>query len=499
MRQGEDKPTWHFSSGSPQGRGEGVLLRRLFPLLAATALLALSACSGVGGPEYQRPDVPEKGSWSDYSHDGLSATEAIHPEWWEGFGDPYLNELVELAIDQGTDLRILAARVEEARAVAGLRRAATLPTLTATTDAAVIRSRPEVLPGTFADPLTTRQYGAQAALNWEIDVWGKLRRGVRAQEAAYQASEADWRAGYLTLVSEVANTYFLIRQLDEQHLRQQTALDKNRQILTIYEAQLTSGIAPRTRVLQQRAEVSSLQQQILDLRRQRDIAQNQLATLLGIPAGELEVPVVALRDTVDALEVPVGLPSDLLSRRPDIIAAEFRVLEAHELVGEARLARLPSFSLTAIGGLASGVLSTLLQGYSFGLAPSIDIPIFDPATRVQRDVRGAQATVAEEQYRRTVLTAFEEVENALVSVAYRKQQREEALLQLEDLREVNAQVHAQLLMGLVSQLEVFESERTLLAAELQLLALHQQLLSDTVTLYKALGGGWPLQVVYHSG
>ena len=463
-------------------------------LFIAMSVGLLSACSGLAGPGYERPQTPSKPTWSEHPA-GISAVSAIEPDWWTGFKDPYLDGLIRQAIAQGIDLKILAARIEQERAVLGQERASRLPTVSATTQASLSRSRTEILPGTFADPATTHQYSAQGAVNWEIDVWGKLRKGIEAQQASFRASQADWRAGYLTLVSDVASTYFLIRQLDEQRGQQRQALQQSRQIERIYESQYRDGLVARAAVLQQQAEVSNLQQQLLELERARQVAENQLATLLGKPAGEIKVPVAGLLETVHLPEVPAGLPSDLLARRPDIIAAEYRVLQAYDLVGQARLARLPSFSLTANGGFVSSVLSSLLKGFTLGLAPAVNIPIFDPSLSAAVHVNEARAKIAQEQYRKTVITAYAEVENALVNLASRKHQMQAIEAQVRDLGTVNEQIRAQVKIGLVSQLEVFESERRLLEAQLLRLAVRQQILSDTVTLYKALGGGWPPEVV----
>jgi outer membrane protein TolC len=189
--------------------------------------------------------------------------------------------------------------------------------------------------------------------------------------------------------------------------------------------------------------------------------------------------------------VPEGLPSQLLKRRPDVVAAEYRVLEAYNLVGQAKLAQLPSISMTGHGGTASFALSSLMKSFTFGLMPSINFPIFDPGVKARIKTSQAQSEVAEQTYRRTVIGAFEEVENALVNLDAHRRQRMELQEQSDRLTIVAAQVEAQLKEGLVTQLEVFEAERTLLAAQLALLAIHQQILADTVTLYKALGGGWP--------
>jgi outer membrane protein TolC len=189
--------------------------------------------------------------------------------------------------------------------------------------------------------------------------------------------------------------------------------------------------------------------------------------------------------------VPDGLPAQLLARRPDVVAAEFRVLEAYDLVGEAKLAQLPTISLTAHGGTASFALTDLLKSFTYGFMPSINIPLLDPSVRAHVKVTQAQSTVAEQQYRATVMGAFEEVENALVNLNAHKAQRVELQQEVDRLQIVADQIQSQLRLGLVSQLEVFETERTLLEAQQSLLANHEQILSDTVLLYKALGGGWP--------
>jgi outer membrane protein TolC len=171
------------------------------------------------------------------------------------------------------------------------------------------------------------------------------------------------------------------------------------------------------------------------------------------------------------------------------------VLRAYELIGKARLAKLPSISLTGQGGLASAALATLLGNWTAGIGLVVNLPIFDPSLDLEIKRTQVDQQIAEEEYRRTVIRAFEEVENALVNLANRKQQLEELEKQLNDLRVVSNQVNAQLQAGLVSQLEVFESERTLLSSEQTLLEIKHQRLQDTVTLYKAMGGGWPRETV----
>jgi NodT family efflux transporter outer membrane factor (OMF) lipoprotein len=437
-------------------------------------------------PDYRRPDTPIKAEWSRDKSAPVSAAETVSPDWWKEFSDPYLDNLVTKAIAGNFDVKILAARIRVAQAQIGEVRAGALPTMDAGAGASFEKVTGQKL---------SKTYNLGTQVNWDIDIWGKVDKGVQAQTADYRASEADWRAGYLTLVSNVSTTYFQVLQLDEQIDQQQQTLGKNKQILAIYEAMYSNGLLPNTRVLQQRAEINRLTKDLLDLERVRVLAGNALATLLGIPAGDFKVPAAMLQERVRLPVVPAGLPSDLLKRRPDIVAAEYRVLQAYNLVGEAKLAQLPSVSLTGRGGTSSFALTDLLKTFTLGLLPSINIPILDPSVKARVKTTEAQTEVAEQQYRRTVMAAFEEVENALVNLDAHKKQRTELQQQIEHLKVVAAQTEGQVREGVVSQLEVFETERSLLGAQLALLANHQQILADTVTLYKALGGGWsPVEV-----
>jgi outer membrane protein TolC len=267
-------------------------------------------------------------------------------------------------------------------------------------------------------------------------------------------------------------------------------LAKNEQILVIYETMRSNGLISDTEVLRQRAENNRLTTDLLELRRSRDVTENALASLLGVPAGEFKIQPDRLQDRVQVPAVPAGLPLDLLARRPDVVAAEFRVLEAHDLMGQARLAQLPSVSLTGQAGTASFALSDLFKAFTFGLLPTVNLPALNPGIRAHVKTTEAQIKVAEEDYRRTVIAAYEEVENALVNLEAHRRQKEELQKQVDQLQVVSAQTEAQLEAGVVSQLEVSEHELSLLTAQLALLAGYDEVLSDTVTLYKALGGGW---------
>ncbi|MGZ5198800.1 MAG: efflux transporter outer membrane subunit [Telluria sp.] len=461
----------------------GASTARLMALAGSCAVLALlAACADVSMKPYARPDAPAKSAWSNSATLPLSKTDLILPGWWREFHDPILDQLVRRALDSNFDLKVLAARIGVADAQIGEARAGALPTLEAGAGASFEK--------TTGQPFT-KQYNLATQTSWDVDIWGKVEKGVQAQKAEFRATEADWRAGYLKLVSDVATTYFQILQFDEQIDQQQKSLAENREILATYQAMEQNGLLPHTRVLQQSAEINQLATGLIDLRRLRALAGNALATLIGVPAGEYQLAAGHLQERVRVPEVPQGLPSQLLRRRPDIVAAEYRVLEQYDLTGSAKLAQLPSINLTGHAGTSSFALTSLLKSFTFGFLPSINFPIFDPGVKARIKTSEAQTKVAEQQYRSTVMAAFEEVENALVNLDAHKKQRVELRQQVDQLQLVWTTTEAQRREGVVSQLEVFETERSLLAAELALLANQQQILSDTVTLYKVLGGGWP--------
>jgi NodT family efflux transporter outer membrane factor (OMF) lipoprotein len=461
-------------------------------LVVSALSFCITGCSLLEGPAFHRPNTPTKTEWVC---DHAQAREAIDREWWKNFQDPYLDDLVEKAIAGNFALRVAAARIEEAEALLGGARAGWWPTLSAGISAPYTYTRQELPKGAS---LGGKNYTSQSALadkysidlNWEIDFWGKIRKGVQAQQASHHATEADWRAAWLKTVADVAELYFSIRQLDEQIDQQKQAIGRNEVILNIFRNQAAEGIIPVTTVLSQEAENKVLQQGLQEFERRRLVADNGLATLLGLPAGSLRVPVDKPRDHTKLPQVPAALPSDLLSRRPDVIAAEYRVLEAHELVGQARLARLPTISATANGGM-SHLLSTAIKVWTYGMGPAINIPIFDQKLIAQVEINKARTHVAEEEYRQSVIRAFEEVENAMASLSSRKTQQETLRARRENLMVVAQKQQEQLREGLITQLEVFESQRRLLEVEQSLSVLNQQLLVDTLTLYKALGGGWP--------
>lgn len=444
-----------------------------------------AGCGALQGPAYERPDVPEKPQWSQLEGRELTASEVIQPDWWHGFGDPYLIQLIQRAIDQGFDMRIAALRLDKAGIQLGKERFSATPKVGLSPADAIARGKRDNEQST-----TTRETESLGAgLTWELDIWGKIRKDLQAADARYRATEMDWRATQLALIASVAERYFQIRQFDEQIAQQIASKGQAEQMLGIYYAQHKEGMVPETRIRSQKAEISSLQNRLLEMQRGRTEAELKLSTLLGVPAGELSVPAGKLRESVRLIEMPEVLPADVLARRPDVLKAEYNVLQAHHLVGKARLARLPTFSLTGAAKTGTSFVSTVVNTWTFGLATSWS-GLFDRDLAIDVKLSEAEVKISREEYRKTVLEAFEEVEIALLNLHARQQQIKELEAQVVDLQVVRNVQDARLREGLVSQLEVFDTERSLLGAQQEILSTYQQLLTDTVTLYKALGGGW---------
>ncbi len=458
------------------------VLRLIF---AVAGLSATCACSNLAGPAYQRPELPEKAEWSQLDGRPLNSSEVIQVDWWTGFGDPYLNQLVTRALGDGLDLKIAALRLDRAGIQLSKDRFVATPKGTLTPVNTITRQRQ--VPNKAETVNETELLGA--SLTWELDIWGKIRKELKIANASYRSTEMDWRAAYLSLAANVAERYFQIHQFDEQIVQQIASKRQAEDMLQIYEAQFKEGLVAETQLRSQKAEIASLETALLDLKRSRTEAELKLATLIGVPAGELTVPVAGLRESVRLMDVPAVLPADIISRRPDVLRAEYAVLQAHHVVGKARLTRLPTFSLSATAKTGASLTSTLLNTWSFGLATSLS-NMFDRDLKIDVEISKADAAISSEEYRHTVLQAFEEVEVALLNLNTRQQQMQLLQAQIADLRIVRDVQISRLHEGLVSQLEVFDTERSLLSAQQQVLSTYEQLLVDTLTLYKALGGGW---------
>jgi multidrug efflux system outer membrane protein len=443
------------------------------------------------GPNYKKPAVPTP---SEYR--GVSAEPAVKPDvasfgdekWWDAFQDDSLRDLIRSALQQNYDVRIAAARILEARALLGITRADQLPEVTASASALNVRS-----PETAGRPaVETSPAQVSVSLAWELDFWGKFRRATESARANLLSEEWAQRQVVSSLVSDIATAYFQLRELDlELEISRQT-LGSRQDSLRLTQLLADRGATSMLDVRQAEQLVFGAGASIPDLESRIEQQENFISILVGknpegINRGR------RLVDQPHPPEVPAGLPSSLLERRPDILQAEQQLVAANAQIGVARADFFPQISLTALGGYQSSALSRLFAGpaglWSFG-ASALQ-PVFEGG-RIRNRVKFAEARAQEVTfvYQRTVQQAFREVSDALV--AYRKSQ--EVKTQQQQL--TNAAEDATRLSnmryrgGATSYLEVLDSETRFFAAQLALAQAQLRELQSLVEIYRALGGGW---------
>jgi multidrug efflux system outer membrane protein len=467
-----------------------------FSFIAIPMALVLAGCTV--GPNYERPKVPAPTSFR--------APEPLPPDqaasladlkWFEVFKDTELQNLVRVGLAQNYDLRDAVAHVEEARANLGITRSNQIPQLRAGGDADFTRlSRDGAfpLPANFVSN-QNRNWGEASLqmLSFELDLWGHLRRATEASRANLLSAEENRKAVITTLVSDVATAYFNLRELDYELDISTRTLASRRESLQLTQERETGGISTQLDLRQSEQLVETAAATIPSLERQIQQTENQISLLLGQNPG----PVArgkSLTDQEFPPEVPSGLPSALLERRPDLRAAEQNLIAANAQIGVAKAAYFPQISLTAALGGQSTQLSSLFAGpkstYSF--IPQVSQPIFS-AGKLKSGVKLAEAErdSALVQYEKAISTAFAEVSNALIAHQRVRESRvhQQALVAaLEDRKRLS---YRRYLGGVDTQLNALDSDRDLFQAELALAQLNRDEILSVVQLYKALGGGWP--------
>ncbi|NBQ70453.1 MAG: efflux transporter outer membrane subunit, partial [Nitrosomonadaceae bacterium] len=334
----------------------------------------------------------------------------------------------------------------------------------------------------------------QTTLNWELDIWGKIRRSNEAARADLLAQEENRHAIILTLVSAVAQSYFDLLQLDMQRDIAQRALASWEESVAISQAQLQGGVISRLDFDQFEAERANAAARVAELERQMRQKENELSVLLGknpasIARGR------ALTEQSMPPEVPAGLPSELLQRRPDILRSEQMLAAATAKIGVAKASRFPKISITGFLGVASPALSNLLMsGSEFGAGGlGLAVPLLNAQSLgFEQRAAEAQARQALAQYEQTILVAFKEVDDALIAVRTANDQRKAQQSQVEALRSALQIADLRYQGGITSYVDVLLAKRNLFDAEFALMATHRLHLVSIVQLYKALGGGWML-------
>lgn len=465
---------------------------KTFLLSLTTAATAVAALPTVG-PDYQRPDITTPAAYRDAASVATSVSEwSLSPDWWRTFNDPALDALITRALAANQDLRAALARVEQARALASVARSAYLPSLAA--DPSLTRERssrnaPNALPDS---PATTHRLSLD--LSWELDLFGRVRRLNQSARADLDAAGATFDAARLSLTAEVATTHFTLRALDRELaiVTQTTAV--RRDTLQLIQARVRRGTADDVALARAETELAATEADAAALAIRRSATQNALAVLLGEPAPNPPVAGSA-SDPISAAPpaIPAGLPGDLLTRRPDIAAAERSLAAASARIGVAKSAFFPTIALTGAAGYASADTSDLLKPdsrlWSFG--PSVYLPLFQGG-RLKANLARNRAAYDEAAalYQQSVLVALREVQDALTATRLLGDQAAAQARAVASARRGADLTQKRYDAGFVSYFEVVDAQRTALAVERADAQLAGQRWITHVALIKALGGGW---------
>jgi len=437
------------------------------------------------GPDYERPDTAMPESFEQAADSGTSIANL---NWWELFGDEQLNTLVRLALEQNRDMVIAVSRIEEARAALGFVRSDQYPQF----DVSAGANRGNSVPGTSVIAPINNNFVLAGNLSFEVDLWGRLRRSTEAARAELLATVEASNSVMITLIADVASAYLLLLDLDARVAIAERTLRTRNESLEIIQARFDRGTVALIDVNQAQIEKYDAAAQLVALQREEVQVENLLSILLGQNPGAIARQ---RRDiySLQPLQVPAGLPSELLERRPDIRNAEQRLAAQTARIGVAEAIRFPSLSLTGTLGLASDDLSGFFSSdnKTWGLSAGLFAPVFNAGRNKRRvEVEIARTEQALLNYEQTVLQALQEVEDSLVSVHTYKREVLARKSQQQAAASAAMLSRARYDGGVTSYLEVLESERSLFRAELLASSTHRQQLVSYVTLYKALGGGW---------
>ncbi|GAP35505.1 efflux transporter outer membrane subunit [Piscinibacter sakaiensis] len=459
--------------------------RRAPRRLAALAAAALLAGCGTMIPLLEKPPLPVAERYPGQPAGGSVAPAAADVPWQDFFADARLKRLIALALESNRDLRVAALAIEQARAQLQLRRADELPTV----GAGVNASR---APGSNGSIVSTYSAGVQISA-WEIDFFGRIRSLSEAARAQLLATEEARKAVQIGLVAGVAQAHLAL-QADEAQLEiTRQTLETRQESLRLTRLRFDNGAASELDLRQAESLLEGARVTLAQTTRQRALDENALVLLLGRPLPADLPPAVPLGTALALADLPAGLPSDLLTRRPDLRQAEQQMVAANANIGAARAAFFPRISLTASAGIASNQLSGLFDNGQFAwtLAPSLLAPIFDAGrNRANLEAATLARSVATAQYEKAIQTAFREVADALAGRATLGEQLRaqaaqatalEATYRLADLRYRN---------GVASYLDVLDAQRSLFAAQLAVAQTQAAQLQNQVLLYKVLGGGW---------
>jgi multidrug efflux system outer membrane protein len=471
-------------------------MKRVIHLLCLPASLCAALFAGCTvGPNYHRPPVPAAPQYEEpQAKPGTTAVPDIAwSDWWKVFHDPLLDSLESQAADANRDIRIAVAQVDQANAMARVAHSYQLPTIGAAASASRTRQAQDS-PGNVTSPGPASTYNdlvAGLTLGYEIDAWGRIRRMVESANANLQASAADLRFVQLSVAASVALDYYSLREADAQLSildATVTALEQGYQII---DNQFRRGLVSELDVKQAETLLDQVRSQRDATHIQREQMEHAIAELLGRPPEGFHIPVDTNLEVPPA--IPAGIPSELLERRPDIVAAERSMAAASAQIGVQKAAYFPQLSLTGLAGYESTNPAALFnwQNSIASLGASAVAPIFTGG-RIRANVDQAKAAYSASlsQYEKTVLTAYQEVEDQLAALHFLAIQQQDSTSAVASARDQERIAANRYKAGLVSYLNVVYAEQTLLNNQQTEAAVSGEQLIATVVLVKALGGGW---------
>ena len=445
-------------------------------------VLLLASCKA--GPNYERPEVE---SPKTFQNTNVPLDSAISLKWWEIFKDPTLDTLISHSLKNNKNLLATYQRMEATRSELAVQKANLWPKLDLRGNAA----SGNYFGGAFNPSNTIQNYFIGGSISWELDFWGKIRRMNESAKAKYLGSEFGYRAMQISLISEVATTYFTLLEYNARlNIAKETVALRDSS-LGIIQSRYNSGIIPEIDLNQAQIQYAIAASSIPQYERQVKFLEHALSVLVGELPHSFELK-STLDDQDTTLDIPTGIPAELISRRPDVRVAEQQLIAQNAMIGVAQAKRLPSISLTGILGVTGNELSNLgASGAAWSVGGNLLSPIFYfGQLKRQVDAERFKTQGAVYEYEQAVLKAFMEVENALVEIeSYQKEMKARKL-------HVEASLNAQNLSqqrydkGVTSYLEYLESQRQAFEAQIALVYLKQKYLSSYVNLYKSLGGGW---------
>ena len=457
--------------------------------------LLLAGCAV--GPNYKRPQVAVPNQWTVAPARGTSAKAIEKEDWWSSFQDPELNSLIERAAAQNLDFKLALDRVEEARAALGVARSGYFPSIDASASATRNRQRviaPVAPSSAKIVPVEFNNFEGGLGASWELDVFGGIRRGVQAASADVAAAEENRRDVRVILFGDVGRVYAQLRGLQRRLEIANKNIKTQQDTLDLTRTRAKAGLATELDVSRAAAQLESTRAAVPTLLGGIDISIHRLSVLLGEEPGALRSELENASPIPAAgPDVEVGLPSDLLERRPDIRRSEAQLVAATARIGEAKADLFPRFVLIGAAGRQASQLHdiTLGAGNFFSVGPGISLPLFTGGRiRSNIAVQDARQRAALINYRSSVLNALEEVQNALVNYA-QEQERRDRLNEAAQQSQLAVDLATeQYKAGLTDFLSVLDAQRELYAEEDQAVQSQTSVTTNVIALYRALGGGW---------